>query len=45
LLIHAVSTVRERFTSDESDRMSSGPESLTERLLVRTFVDTGLRVG
>src|SRR5262245_40716593 len=37
--------VREPLTSDESDRLSNGCEASTERLVVWTLFDTGLRVG
>jgi integrase/recombinase XerD len=37
--------VREPLTADESDRLSNACETTTERLVVWTFLDTGLRVG
>jgi site-specific recombinase XerD len=37
--------VREPLTADESDRLSSACETTTERLVVWTLLDTGLRVG
>src|SRR3954447_17517982 len=37
--------VREPFTADESDRLSNACETPTERLVVWTLLDTGLRVG
>src|SRR3954467_4631964 len=37
--------VREPLTADESDRLSNACESPTERLVVWTLLDTGLRVS
>ena len=37
--------VREPLTADESDRLSGACETSTERLVVWTLLDTGLRVG
>ena len=37
--------VREPLTADESDRLSKACETPTERLVVWTLLDTGLRVG
>ena len=37
--------VREPLTADESDRLSNACETATERLVVWTLLDTGLRVG
>ena len=37
--------VREPLTADESDRLSNACETPTERLVVRTSLDTGLRVS
>jgi integrase/recombinase XerD len=37
--------VREPLTADESDRLSNACETPTERLVVWTLLDTGLRVG
>src|SRR5262245_39206096 len=37
--------VREPLTADESDRLSNACETTTERLVVWTLLDTGLRVG
>ena len=37
--------VREPLTIDESDRLSNACETATERLVVWTLLDTGLRVG
>ena len=37
--------VREPLTVEESDRMSNACETATERLVVWTLLDTGLRVG
>jgi integrase/recombinase XerD len=37
--------VREPLTADESDRLSNPCETTTERLVVWTLLDTGLRVG
>jgi len=37
--------VREPLTAEESDRLSNACETPTERLVVRTLLDTGLRVG
>ena len=37
--------VREPLTVDESDRLSNACETTTERLVVWTLLDTGLRVG
>jgi integrase/recombinase XerD len=37
--------VREPLTIDESDRLSNACETTTERLVVWTLLDTGLRVG
>jgi hypothetical protein len=37
--------VREPLTTDESDRLSNACETPTERLLVWTLLDTGIRVG
>ena len=37
--------VRESLTADESDRLSNACETTTERLVVWTLLDTGLRVG
>jgi integrase/recombinase XerD len=37
--------VREPLTAHESDRFSSARETTTERLVVWTLLDTGLRVG
>ena len=37
--------VREPLTADESDRLSGACETTTERLVVWTLLDTGLRVG
>ena len=37
--------VREPLTADESDRLSHACETTTERLVVWTLLDTGLRVG
>ena len=37
--------VRESLTADESDRLSNACETPTERLVVWTLLDTGLRVG
>ena len=37
--------VREPLTADESDRQSNACETPTERLVVWTLLDTGLRVG
>src|SRR5208337_2236592 len=37
--------VREPLTTDESDRLSNACETSTERLVVWTLLDTGLRVG
>jgi integrase/recombinase XerD len=37
--------VKEPLTADEADRLSSACETPTERLVVWTLLDTGLRVG
>jgi integrase/recombinase XerD len=37
--------MREPLTADESDRLSNSCETPTERLVVWTLLDTGLRVG
>jgi integrase/recombinase XerD len=37
--------VKEPLTADEADRLSSACEAPTERLVVWTLLDTGLRVG
>jgi integrase/recombinase XerD len=37
--------VREPLTADASDRLSNACETTNERLVVWTFLDTGLRVG
>ena len=37
--------VREPLTAEESDRLSNACETPTERLVVWTLLDTGLRVG
>src|SRR5438067_2475191 len=37
--------VREPLTADESDRLSNACETPTERLVVWTLLDTGLRVS
>src|SRR5271157_1767185 len=37
--------VREPLTAEESDRLSNACETSTERLVVWTLLDTGLRVG
>src|SRR4051812_3837710 len=37
--------VREPLTADESDRLSNACETTTERLVVWTLLDTGLRIG
>ena len=37
--------VREPLTVDESDRLSNACETATERLVVWTLLDTGLRVS
>ena len=37
--------VKEPLTADEADRLSSACESPTERLVVWTLLDTGLRVS
>ena len=37
--------VREPLTAEESDRLSNPCETPTERLVVWTLLDTGLRVG
>ena len=37
--------VKEPLTADESDRLSNACETTTERLVVWTLLDTGLRVG
>ncbi|MGA8347337.1 MAG: hypothetical protein WB773_05905 [Isosphaeraceae bacterium] len=37
--------VREPLTAEESDRLSNACEIPTERLVVWTLLDTGLRVG
>jgi integrase/recombinase XerD len=37
--------VREPLTIDEADRLSNACETATERLVVWTLLDTGLRVG
>jgi len=37
--------VREPLTADESDLLCNACETSTERLLVWTLLDTGLRVG
>ena len=37
--------VREPLTADESDRLSHACETPTERLVVWTLLDTGLRVS
>jgi integrase/recombinase XerD len=37
--------VREPLTADESDRLSNACETPTERLVVWTLLDTGVRVG
>ena len=37
--------VREPLTADESDRLSNACETTTERLVVWTLLDTGLRVS
>ena len=37
--------VRDPLTADESDRLSNACETATERLVIWTLLDTGLRVG
>jgi integrase/recombinase XerD len=37
--------VREPLTAEESDRLSNACETTTERLVVWTLLDTGLRIG
>jgi integrase/recombinase XerD len=37
--------VREPLTADESDRLSHACETATERLVVRTLLDTGLHIS
>lgn len=37
--------VREPLTADGADRLANACERLTEQLIVRTLLDTGLRVG
>jgi len=37
--------VREPLNAEESDRLSNACETPTERLVVWTLLDTGLRVG
>jgi len=37
--------VRDPLTTDESDHLSNACETPTERLVVWTLLDTGLRVG
>ena len=37
--------VREPLNAEESDRLSKSCETATERFVVQTSLDTGLRVG